>query len=387
MMFQHKLQEIDQQLIHLLGKRIEVLGELEHICLEEQFANVTLSLAQADVPESIWKNIVTGCAAAVGTGSSLPAKVEPRRVTLIGGSGLMGRFFNSRLSAAGHHVSILARSDWEQAESLLKGADLVLLCVPIESTIEVIGKIAKYLGPQTALADIASIKAPILQAMLEHHSGPVMGLHPMFGPGVQSFLSQNVVVCSGRQDEAFQWLLDLISNEGGKLIVSGAEEHDEIMVAIQAIRNFATFSLGTFLAQEELDIRRSLDFSSPVFRMEIGFISRLFAQSAPLIVDIMLATPERQQAICRLANTYNRLAQLVMQGDRDTLIHEFKTAHSCLAEQINSTLEESSHVINALSGLLAARDVEQKHSAFASPQNSTVSSTKNVSKTGMFSLS
>jgi prephenate dehydrogenase len=376
-MLQQKLTEIDQQLIALLSKRIAALAESTPISTEEQFANVTLSLAKAGVPESIWKNPIVGCTAAVNNLSSPVAEFSPRRVTLIGGRGMMGRFFAQRLSAAGHHVSILEQGDWEQAESLLGKADLILVCVPIEFTIEVISKAVKYLAPTTALADIASIKAPIVQAMLEYHSGPVMGLHPMFGPGVKSFLSQNVVVCPGREVEAFQWLVNLIENDGGKLIVCQPEEHDEIMVAIQAIRNFTTFGLGVFLAEEGIDIRRSLDFSSPIFRLEIGLISRLLSQSAPMIVDIILATPQRRDAICRLANTFQRLAQFVMQCDRDTLIHEFKTAHSCLAEDINCTLEESTHVINALSTFLAAKEVGQKHwSSIAKPNKAFSTNTQ-----------
>jgi prephenate dehydrogenase len=294
---------------------------------------------------------------------------------------MMGHFFQQKLSAAGHYVSILDQRDWEQAESLLEKADLVLVCVPIEYTIEVIHKLAKYLSPTTALADIASIKTSILQTMLEQHSGPVMGLHPMFGPGIKSFLSQKVVVCSGRGDNAFQWLLDLIENDGGKLIMSTPEEHDQMMIAVQAIRNFKTFSLGVCLVEEEIDIRRSLDFSSPIFRLEIDIVSRLFSQSAPLVVDIMLATPERREAIKRLAATYNRLAQLIIQNDRDTLIREFKAAHSFLGEEMNSAVEESTHVIDTLSTLLAARDVGQKQPCFVSKQSAMPSLSETLPRT------
>ncbi|MBX9253102.1 bifunctional chorismate mutase/prephenate dehydrogenase [Desmonostoc muscorum CCALA 125] len=368
-MLPEKLKKIDQQLIELLGKRIAILAESQSISLEEQITNLTFSLVQAGVPESMWKNLVTDCTSAVANAFSPPAKTKPRRITLVGGRGMMGHFFQQKFSSAGHYVSILDRTDWEQAELLLKKADLVLVCVPIEHTIEVIHKLAKYLSPTTALADITSIKTPILQTMLEQHSGPVMSLHPMFGSGIKSFLSQKVVVCSGRGDDAFQWLLDLIENDGGKLIMSTPEEHDQMMIAVQAIRNFKTFSLGVFLAEEEINIRRSLDFSSPIFRLEIDIVSRLFTQSAPLVVDIMLATSERREAIGRLASTYNRLAQLIIQNDRDTLIREFKATHSFLAEEMNSAVEESTHIINTLSTLLAARDVEQKQPYFVRKQS------------------
>lgn len=289
------------------------------------------------------------CVVALASVPSSVHHVKPRRVTLIGGSGMMGQFFINQLSAVGHEVSILARNDWEHADKLLAGAELVLVCVPIECTLDVVRKAARYLAPTTALADITSIKTPIVGTMLEYHRGPVMGLHPMFGPKVKSFLSQNVVVCPGRRDEAFQWLLDLIESEGGKLIVCTPEEHDQMMVTIQAIRHFATFSLGIFLAEEEIDIRRSLDFSSPTYRMELDMVTRLFAQHAPLVVDIMLATEERREAIGRLASTYERLAQLVMHNDRDTLIGEFKAGMSCFGQELAYGRKKSNPVLNALS--------------------------------------
>jgi prephenate dehydrogenase/chorismate mutase/prephenate dehydrogenase len=262
-MIQEKLKQIDQELIELVGKRIAVLAESEPLSLDEQLSNFTPLLAQAGVPKFVWKNLVISCFAALATASSSPANIKPRQVTVIGGRGLMGRFFTQQLSVAGHDVNILEHNDWNHADRLLAEAELVLVCVPIEHTLDVIRKAARYLDTTTALADITSIKTPIVQAMLEHHKGPIMGLHPMFGPSVKSFLSQNVVVCPGRRDEAFQWLLDLIESEGGKLIMSTPEEHDQMMVAIQAIRHFCAFSLGVFLAEEGIDIDRSLKLNLP----------------------------------------------------------------------------------------------------------------------------
>jgi prephenate dehydrogenase/chorismate mutase/prephenate dehydrogenase len=318
--------------------------------------------------------IVTSCAAAIATQSSPPATVSSRRVTVIGGRGTMGSFFTQYLSAAGHHVMILEQEDWDDADKLLARAELVLVCVPIQCTLDVICKAARYLAPTTALADMTSIKTPVIQTMLEQHRGPVMGLHPMFGPGVQSFLSQKVIVCPGRGDSAFQWLLDFIESEGGRLIVCTPEEHDQMMIAVQAIRHFSTFGLGVFLAEEGIDICRSLNFASPSYRLELGLITRLFAQHAPLCIDIMLATEERCRAIERLADTYNRLANLIMQKDRDTLIHEFAVARSTFGEELSCSLEASTHVINAFSTCLAANKVEQEHSAIARTRSTKISS-------------
>ena len=355
---QQELRQIDQEIIQLLGKRIAVLSESSNFDLETTLPNYQIIIQQAGVPNFIWQNIVVGCTAALARRKANLKLTKPRRVTVIGGRGAMGRFFSQQLLNAGHDVNILDNDDWHKAEYLLSQVDLVLICVPIDCTVEVIKKASKYLSPTTALADIASIKSPILQAM-SHHSGAIMGLHPMFGPGINSFLSQKIIVCPGRMQESFQWFLDLIQNEGGKLIFSTPEEHDQIMVIVQAIRHFATFSLGTFLSEERVKIDRSLDFSTPVYRQEIGIISRLIAQSAPMIVDIILATEERRNAIARFANTNNRLAQLVIQGDRDSLIRELQKVQRFFKEETTNSFEESNYVIDALTALLTANEVKQ----------------------------
>ena len=361
-MIHEKLEQIDRELIELIGKRIAVLAESASSYSSENPDLIPI-LDRAGIPEFVWQNLVISCAAALATKtkSSSPTHAQPRRVTVIGGGGMMGRFFTQRFSAAGHDVNVLECNDWERAEELLAPADLVLVCVPIECTVKVIRQAAKYISPTTALADITSIKTPTVKAMLEYHNGPVMGLHPMFGPGVKSFLSHQVVICPGRRDESFQWFLELIESDGGKLIFATPEEHDRMMVDIQAIRNFTTLSMGAFFSKEGIDIPRSLDFASPLYRHTIVIVSRLFAQSASLVVDIILATPERRQAIARLANTYSRLSQLVNEGDRDALIREFQTAQSFFAQEIPCGIKESTHMINALSTLLAAQEMEQKH--------------------------
>lgn len=114
-----------------------------------------------------------------------------------------------------------------------------------------------------------------------------------------------------------------------------------MMVMIQATRHFSRFSVGVFLAQEKVDIERSLLMSSPSYRQEIDIIQRLFAQNPNLCVDIMLATPERCQAIARLADTYNRLAMLVARKDREGLIKEFETSQSFLAQETTSSPNQS----------------------------------------------
>ncbi|QHG19692.1 bifunctional chorismate mutase/prephenate dehydrogenase [Nostoc sp. ATCC 53789] len=335
--YSDQLKKTDQSLIALLSDRISLLAS-EQPSLDEQLADVAPLLAQAGIPESVWADVVKSCHASL-TPKSATNHVIPRQVTIIGGRGRMGRLFQEQLSVVGHNVSVLEHDNWEYADKLLSQADLVLVSVPIEHTVDVIKRAAKYLAPTTALCDITSIKIQPTQAMIEHHCGPVMGLHPMFGPNIKSFLGQKVVVCPGRNDDSFQWLLDFLKAKGGELIVCTPEEHDQMMVIIQATQHFCRFSLGVFLAQSRVEIEQSLTMSTPNYRQEIDIVKRLFSQNPNLCVDIMLATEERCNAISFLAKTYSRLARLVARKDREALIKEFENTQSFFEEKINSFLQ------------------------------------------------
>lgn len=349
-MIPKKLQQIDECLIKLLRDRMSILADSGLPNLEEQLSSVAPLLAQLGVSESVWASVVMSCFAALTAefSSSVVNNVRPRQITVIGGRGRMGKFFTQQLTAAGHNVSVLEHEDWEYADSLLSKAELVLVSVPIERTVDVIKRAAKYLAPTTALADITSIKAQPVQAMLEYHMGSVMGLHPMFGPNIKSLSGQKVVVCPGRNDDSFQWFLKFIENKGGELIVCTPQEHDRVMAIVQAVRHFSRFSFGVFLAEEGIDLDRSLSMSSPNYRLEIDIVKSLFAQNPRLCVDIILATEDRCQAVERLAKMYSHLAKLVAQKDRAALIQEFEATQSFFAEDIVRPLKESDYVLNAL---------------------------------------
>ena len=329
-MIQDLLKQNDQKLIELLRDRLFLLKASELSATKTETSDVTPLLAKADVPESIWKSLIHSCDDTLNNAPQSPIdnNVVPRKITIVGGRGRMGKFFSTQLTDAGHHVSVLQASDWEYAEELLSHVDLVLVSVPIESTVDVIKRVTKYISPTTALTDLTSIKTEPVQAMMDNHRGAVLGLHPMFGPNVKSFAGQKVIVCPGRDDDSFKWFLDFMASRGGDLILCSPEEHDQMLIFIQATQHFSRFSLGVFLAQQEIDIERSLLFATASYSQEIDIVKRLFAQSALLCIDIMLNSKERRQAIAQLANTYNYLASLVVQEDRSALIEEFEKTQS-----------------------------------------------------------
>ena len=200
---------------------------------------------------------------------------------------------------------------------------MVIVSVPIHVTEQVIAKLPR-LPDDCILVDLASVKNGPLQAMLAAHSGPVLGLHPMFGPDSGSLAKQVVVYCDGRQPEAYQWFLEQIQVWGARLHRSSAVEHDQNMAFIQALRHFATFAYGLHLAEENVQLEKLLALSSPIYRLELAMVGRLFAQDPQLYADIIMSSEANLALIKRYYRRFGEAISLLEQGNKQAFIDSFR---------------------------------------------------------------
>ena len=246
-----------------------------------------------------------------------------RPVVIVGGGGQMGRLFEKMLTLSGYQVRILEQHDWDRAADIVADAGMVIVSVPIHVTEQVIGKLPP-LPKDCILVDLASVKNGPLQAMLAAHDGPVLGLHPMFGPDSGSLAKQVVVWCDGRKPEAYQWFLEQIQVWGARLHRISAVEHDQNMAFIQALRHFATFAYGLHLAEENVQLEQLLALSSPIYRLELAMVGRLFAQDPQLYADIIMSSERNLALIKRYYKRFGEAIELLEQGDKQAFIDSFR---------------------------------------------------------------
>ena len=206
---------------------------------------------------------------------------------------------------------------------IVSDAGMVIVSVPIHITEQVIAKLPR-LPSDCILVDLASVKNGPLQAMLAAHDGPVVGLHPMFGPDSGSLAKQVVVWCDGRQPEAYQWFLEQIQVWGARLHRISAVEHDQNMAFIQALRHFATFAYGLHLAEENVQLEQLLALSSPIYRLELAMVGRLFAQDPQLYADIIMSSESNLALIKRYYQRFGEAIGLLEQGDKQAFIDSFR---------------------------------------------------------------
>jgi len=270
------------------------------------------------------------------------------KILIIGGRGQMGAFFARLFTLSGYNVSILDQDDWDRAATLCRDIDLALVSVPIEKTREVVDTLAPLLPASAVLADLTSIKAGPMAAMTAAHKGPVMGLHPLFGPTSGSLDKQIIVACSGRGDADCQWILEQLTIWGAVIVPASADEHDRVMEIVQALRHFATFCFGDFLRHHNIPLDRTLEFSSPIYRLELGMVGRLFAQDSALYAEIIFATPKRRNLLKSYINTLSRHVDMLENNDKEGFIRQFNTVAQWFGPFGEQAMRESSFIIDKL---------------------------------------
>lgn len=271
--------------------------------------------------------------------------LNDKTVVIVGGNGALGQLFVRLFSSAGAKVLILDKDDWQHAEHFCEQADLVLISVPIAHTLTVIEALPS-LPPGCILADLTSVKRQPLNAMLAKHSGPVVGLHPMFGPKQVTLAKQLVVACHGRDEDQYQWLLASIERWGAHIKALTAAEHDQAMAFVQVLRHLSSFVYGSHLAAEQADLQQLLDLSSPIYRLELMMVGRLFAQDAELYADILLAEPNNIAMLRRYVQRFEIELKRLEQGRKDEFLQEFTRVREYFGEFAERFLSDSQRLLD-----------------------------------------
>lgn len=331
---------VDQQLLHLLRKRLDLVAQVgavkhsagvpiyapqrEASMLAKRRAEAQNMNVSPQLIEDILRRLMRESYLNEKDVGFKQVKQDLGHVVVVGGQGKLGQLFTQMLTLSGYKVCSIDKNDWQDANAIFDGAGLVIVTVPINVTCDVIREKLTQLPSNCILADLTSIKEKPLAAMLAAHKGPVVGLHPMFGPDVGSLAKQVVVVCHGRQPEAYQWLLQQIEIWGARIVEAEAERHDNAMQLVQAMRHFSTFVYGLNLCKEEADIDNLLQFSSPIYRLELAMVGRLFAQDPELYADIIFAQQGSQHAISDYLDNYRDALAMLKSGNRQEFVTQFQ---------------------------------------------------------------
>lgn len=255
-------------------------------------------------------------------------------IAIIGGYGGMGKFFAELFSKEGYSV-IITGPDKKKGETTAKEikaiyekdnttaakkADVVIVSVPMNSTIEVIKEVAPNMREGSLLMDFTSIKEEPCKIMQEYapEGVEVIGTHPVFSHRVGSIEGQVFIVTPIRGEKWINWLKSFLIEHKARIYETTPKEHDETMAVVQGLTHFAYISIGKTLEEMDFDIKKSRNFASPIYELMLDMVGRILGQNPELYSSIQIQNPRTIEVHKRFINVAKKLSKAIEEKDEKT---------------------------------------------------------------------
>ncbi|MFH1419214.1 MAG: bifunctional chorismate mutase/prephenate dehydrogenase [Planctomycetota bacterium] len=359
------IDSVDRELLRLLARRFSLIGEVaeykrdnrvpirdfqrEREILEDRRHRATPLGLSPELVESAFRLIMWASRDLQATlKAEVPIDIEPRTVAVIGGKGSMGHCMAEMFADQGHAVMVADLDTQLTPQEAAATADVVVISVPIDATVDVIRQLGPLVRADALLMDVTSIKAAPVAAMLEASSAEVVGTHPLFGPSVHSLQGQRVVLCPARGDAWADWLRQAFRARGLVMMETTPEEHDHAMAVVQVLVHFSTEVLGRTLTKLDVSIEKTLAFTSPIYLMELLMSARHFAQSPDLYAAIQMSNPETPAVTKAFVAAAEELREIADGKDHEAFHRMFEEVGKTFGSFTDQALEQSSFLIDRL---------------------------------------
>ena len=244
-------------------------------------------------------------------------KMEDIQIGIIGGTGGMGRIFADIFRQEGYTVHVSGRTQGLDIPSMAEICQVVIVSVPIDITVETIGKIGPLMREDALLMDLTSLKTEPVKAMLHASSSEVIGLHPLFGPGVDSIDGYTIVLCPARTQDWLPWVRDILEKHGAAIIETTPERHDELMALVQALNHLNSITMGMVLKEWGEDLTELASFTTPMFSTKLEIIKEIFTNNPRLYADIITLNPNIQKVIELYGRILADITGMIKRGDTE----------------------------------------------------------------------
>jgi prephenate dehydrogenase len=229
-------------------------------------------------------------------------------------------------------------------QEAVRGADVVVLAMPVGSTEAVVRQIAPALAPNTILTDVGSTKGSVV-ADVERALGRLprgfVPAHPIAGTeksGVEAsfaelFQKRRVILTPlpTTDTAATSLVRKLWESAGAEVVEMEVAHHDEVLAATSHLPHVLAFALVDTLARME-ERREIFRYAAGGFRD----FTRIASSDPQMWHDICLANRTALlDVLAAYQSDLERLASAVRSGDGDFLLETFrraKTARDKFAE-------------------------------------------------------
>ncbi len=269
------------------------------------------------------------------------------RVAIIGGSGKMGRWAARFLLKEGKEVVITGRNERKLLEAkqelgvetdsnveAVKGADLVVISVPIDNFERVVEQVSPYIRSGQIVIDITSVKVLPVEAMHKHiKTGVALGVHPMFGPGAQDIAGQNFALTPTSDEEGAlaQKVREYLEARGGRVAVMTPQEHDEMMTVVLGLSHFiALVSADALLEVDRAGLVKAV--GGTTYRVLLALVESVISEDPEFYASLQMSLPNVAEVEGQFQESARKWLTLVRGRDRQEFVKRMSMLRSRFEE-------------------------------------------------------
>jgi prephenate dehydratase/prephenate dehydrogenase len=323
---------------------IEVEGHVEDAPVARCLAAMERTLASDDVEVRVF--------------GAYPRRMfnEPRLHTIgiIGGTGLMGRWFRPFFEKAGFQVLLSGRTTPLTYQQCIERSDAVIFNVPISHTVELIHKLGRYFRPGQLMVDNTSIKTQPVAAMLETapEGVEVLGMHTVFGPTIAELRRQNVVfTTTPKSGEVAQEFESIFYKYGATITHTTPEYHDRQMAFHQNLEHFTKIVLAEVLRLQFGAPEVMTTYSSPNSRLSLITMGRVLQGDPGLYAEIQTQNLQGAGMIQEYLRVAGDIGRALTDGDANYFARVMSQAAGAFGNDFLAHAVETSNAIQRLTSV------------------------------------
>ncbi|MFX0047663.1 MAG: prephenate dehydrogenase/arogenate dehydrogenase family protein [Candidatus Hermodarchaeota archaeon] len=236
-----------------------------------------------------------------------------KNITIIGGSGGMGKVFGKYFKEHGFAVTLHARNEHKlkkaaselgvnfdlSLEKSVKNADIVMISIPITSTAEMIHRIGPLLKRNALIFDITSLKNDVFNALTEiKNNFPIncISLHPMFGPGIRNMKNYVMMVLNvggtDKYEDITSEFLSLFKSDGLIITETVPDIHDKRIALTLGVPHMFNILFLNLLRSSNEPLNELTRFTGTTFLLQKVFAESIIQREMDMFGEIQIENQE-----------------------------------------------------------------------------------------------
>ncbi|MFX1328792.1 MAG: prephenate dehydrogenase/arogenate dehydrogenase family protein [Promethearchaeota archaeon] len=270
-----------------------------------------------------------------------------KNITIIGGSGGMGKVFGKFFKKHGFKITLYARNReklktiakelgvcYENSlERSVKGADIIMISIPIASTPTMIQKISPLLKKNALLIDISSLKNVVINTMenvIKTYPINCLSLHPMFGPGIKDMKNYVMIILKvgGTQDynTLVNELLIIFELDGLIITETTPKIHDRQIALTLGVPHMFNILFLNLLKRSKETLTELTKYTGTTFLLQKVFAESIIQREMEMFGEIQMENLEFHKVLELLENLIKEYKAIIQNKNKPKFNNIFTEA-------------------------------------------------------------